>query len=173
MTANGQTPADPSLGQMVSNVTSNVSSLVRLEIELAKSEIQQQAKAGAVGGGLAAVAALLGLLAIILLSIAAALGLAVVVPGWAAFLIVGGAYLLVAALLVFLGVRRFKRIKGPKRATAAFNETKSVLAKRSEVRSEAKASGMSVTELGRHEADEKARIAARDAGRTSAAAPNA
>jgi signal transduction histidine kinase len=175
MTATGRPPADPSLGQMVSSVTSNVSSLVRLEIELAKSEIQQQVKAGAVGGGLAAVAGFLVLLAIIMLSIAAALGLATVVPGWAAFLIVAGAYLLVAAVLVLVGVRRFKKIKGPKRATAAFAETKSVLAQRGQLRSQAKASGMSVSELGLHEADERARIAARnaaDAPRGGGAAAN-
>ncbi len=160
MTANGRPPTDPSLGQLVSSVTGNVSSLVRLEIELAKSEVQQQVKQGAVGGGLAAMAGFLVLLAVILLSIAAALGLATVVPGWAAFLIVGGAYLLVAILLVLLGVRRFKKIKGPKRAIASVNETKTVLAQRSQLRAQAKAAGLSVAGLGLHEADERARAAA-------------
>jgi membrane protein implicated in regulation of membrane protease activity len=168
MSANGRTTEDQSLGQLVSSVTSNVSSLVRLEIELAKSEVSQQVKQGAVGGGLAAVAGFLVLLAIILLSIAAALGLANVMPGWAAFLVVGGAYLLIAVLLVLLGVRRFKRIKGPKRASAAFAETKEVLAARSRVRGEAKDAGLSVAELKLHEADERARVAARDAARQAA-----
>jgi Putative Actinobacterial Holin-X, holin superfamily III len=136
MTVTDRTGSDASIGQLVSNVTSNVSSLVRLEIELAKTEVQQQVKAGAVGGGMAAMAAFLVLLSVILLSIAAALGLAHVVPGWAAFLIVGGAYLLVALLLVFLGIRRFKKIKGPQRTIASVNETKTVLASHVQARTE-------------------------------------
>ena len=136
MTVTDRTGSDASIGQLVSNVTSNVSSLVRLEIELAKTEVQQQVKAGAVGGGMAAMAAFLVLLSVILLSIAAALGLANVLPGWAAFLIVGGAYLLIAVLLVFLGVRRFKKIKGPQRAIASVNETKTVLTARAQAPAE-------------------------------------
>lgn len=159
--------SDASLGQLVSSVTRNVSSLVRLEVELAKSELAQQAKRGAVGGGLAAFAGLLVLLAVVMLSIAAALGLAHVMPAWAAFLVVAGAYLLVALVLVLVAVRRFKKIKGPTRAKAAFEETKSVLAQRSEVRAQAKASGLSVPELALHEADERARVAARDAARSA------
>lgn len=130
MTATVRPASDPSLGDLVSSVTTNVSSLVRLEIELAKSEVQQQVKQGAVGGGLAVVALFLVLLATVLLSIAAALGLAVVLPAWAAFLIVAGVYLLVAVILLLLGVRRFKRIKGPQRAAAALAETKTALANR-------------------------------------------
>ena len=170
MSANGRPPADQSLGQMVSSVTSNVSSLVRLEIELAKSELTQQVKAGATGGGLAAGAALLALLALVLFSIAAALALAIVMPGWAAFLVVGGVYVLIAALLVFLGMRRFQKIKGPQRATAAFDQTKSVLVERAQIRSTAKASGVSGAELGSLEADQRATVAALDAARAGAAA---
>lgn len=173
MSATGRPPADQSLGQLVSSVTSNVSSLVRLELELAKAEVQQQVKAGAVGGGMAAVAAFIVVLAIILFSIAAALGLANVMPGWAAFLVVGGAYLVIAVVLVFLGIRKFKRIKGPQRASAALVETKEVLGQRSRLRSEAKAAGLSVRELQLHEADERARVAARDAARAVAQQPNA
>jgi Putative Actinobacterial Holin-X, holin superfamily III len=167
MSATGRPHSDQSLGQLVSSVTTNASSLVRLEIELAKSEIQQQVKQGAVGGGLAAVAGVLVLLAIVLLSIAAALGLATVLATWAAFLIVGGAYLLIAIVLVLVGVRRFKRVRGPKRASAALAETKAVLGQRSRLRGEAKAAGLSVPELRLHEADERAHIAARDAARQS------
>ncbi len=130
MTATVRPASDPSLGELVSSVTTNVSSLVRLEIELAKTEVQEQVKEGAVGGGLALAAGFLMLLATVLLSIAAALGLAVVMPAWAAFLVVAGVYLLIAAILVFLGIRRFKRIKGPQRAVAALAETKAALADR-------------------------------------------
>ena len=142
MTATVRPASDPSLGELVSSVTTNVSSLVRLEIELAKSEVQQQVKQGAVGGGLAVVALFLVLLSTVLLSIAAALGLAVVLPAWAAFLIVAGVYLLVAVILLLLGVRRFKRIKGPQRAAAALAETKTALANRGSANRAAASSGI-------------------------------
>ena len=169
MSANGRPSTDQSLGQLVSSVTSNVASLVRLEIELAKSELTTQVRSGATGGGLAAAAALLALLAIVLFSIAAALALALVVPGWAAFLIVGAVYVLVAALLVFLSMRRFKQIKGPQRATVALDQTKTVLTDRAAARAAAKASGVSAADAGLLETDERARVAARDAGRQAAA----
>jgi Putative Actinobacterial Holin-X, holin superfamily III len=150
MTATGRANSDASLGQLVSNVTGHVSSLVRLEIELAKSELQQQVQQGAVGGGLAAFALLLVLIAIVLFSIAAALGLAHVMPAWAAFLVVGGVYVLFAALLGFLSVQRFKKVKGPERASAALAQTKATLAERSQLRASARAAGVSAAELNAH-----------------------
>ena len=56
-------------------------------------------------------AGLLGLMAFVLLSFAAAWGLAEVVPAGVAFLIVGGAYGLVALALLALGRQRLKTAK--------------------------------------------------------------
>lgn len=119
--------SEQSLGKMVAGVTDQLSSLVKLQLELAQSEIKQQVKQGTAGGGMAAGAAVVAFVALLMLSVAAALGLANVMPGWAAFLVVGGVYLLVAGLLGFLGVRQFQRIKGPQRAQAAVQETKTML----------------------------------------------
>jgi hypothetical protein len=44
-----------------------------------------------------------------------------------AFLIVFALYLLVAALLGFIGVRKVKKVKGPERAIAQAQETKQIL----------------------------------------------
>jgi hypothetical protein len=44
-----------------------------------------------------------------------------------AFLIVFGAYLLFAALLGYLGLRKVKKVKGPERAIAQAQETKQIL----------------------------------------------
>src|SRR4051812_4299461 len=118
MSATSRSVPEQSLGHLVSKVTSNVSSLVRLELELAKAEITAQLREGAAGGGMAVVAGGLALLAGVLLSFAAVYGLAVVMPVWAAFLVVAGVYLLLAALLGYLAVRRFRALKGPGRAIA-------------------------------------------------------
>src|SRR6476620_9993789 len=115
---------EQSLGQLVSKVTTNVTTLVRLEIELAKAELADQFRQGAAGGGMVAGAAFLAFVAFFLLSFAAVYGLAQVMPVWAAFLVVAGVYLLVAALLGFLASRRFRALKGPERAIAEANKTK-------------------------------------------------
>src|SRR5690606_12268203 len=90
---------------------------------LAKSELKVSLKFGGVGAGLFAAAAFLAVLAIIMLSVSiayfihwAGLGL-----HWA-FLIVFGFYLLLAALLGFLGVKQVKKVKAPERAIAQGKE---------------------------------------------------
>jgi len=81
------------------------------------------ARVGA-GAGVFGAAAFLGLLAIILLSIAAGYGLvAAGLHPAIAFLIVAGAYLLLAAALVLVGIRLFKSAKGPQRAIETSKES--------------------------------------------------
>lgn len=106
-----------STGQLVSSIKDDLTSLVRGEVELAKAELRESATRVAVGGALGLVAAYLLVLISILLSIAAAYGLTGLGlhPGWA-FLIVAGAYLLIAAVLGLVVRNRLKGISGPERS---------------------------------------------------------
>ena len=122
--------SDPTIGRLVSDASRDVSSLIRNEIRLAKSEIQVSVKAGGVGIAMFAAAAFFALMALIMLSVAIAYfinwngeGLSL---HWA-FLIVFGFYLLVAALLGFIGVRKVKKVRAPEKAIAQANETKQIL----------------------------------------------
>ncbi len=63
---------EPTIGKLVVDASRDVSSLVRSEIALAKSELRVSVKAGGLGIALFAVAGFLGLLAIIMLSAAIA-----------------------------------------------------------------------------------------------------
>ncbi|HEY3527929.1 MAG TPA: phage holin family protein [Nocardioides sp.] len=121
---------DPTIGRLVSDASRDLSSLIRSEIRLAKSEIQISVKAGGMGIALLAVGAFFGLMALIMLSIAVAFfihwngrGLSL---HWA-FLIVFGFYLLVAGLLALIGVRKIKKVRAPQKAIAQANETKQIL----------------------------------------------
>jgi len=114
--------------ELVTQALSDASSLVRLEIELAKTELAEQAKQGAAGMALFIVAAVLAGTAWLLLSFAAVYGLARVVPVWAAFLIVAGVYLLLGALLVLIGRSRLQKVRGPERARHQLDLTKQALA---------------------------------------------
>ncbi len=102
---------EPSLGELFSSLTNDLSQLVRSEMELARVEIREEAgkagkAAGMLGGG--AVAALV---ALILLTSAAAWGLAEVVDAGWAFLIVGVVIGAVAAVLAMSGRRKLAEVR--------------------------------------------------------------
>lgn len=110
---------DPTIGRLVADASRDISTLVSKEIELAKSELKVSVKAGGLGLGLFAAAGFLLVLAVIMLSVAFAyfinwngsgLGLQ-----WA-FLIVFAFYLLLAALMVFVGVKKVKQVGPPEKA---------------------------------------------------------
>jgi uncharacterized membrane protein YqjE len=107
---------DKSLGELVAIATGSVSRLVKSEIELAKLELKDDAKKAALGSTLFAVAGLIGGIVVILVSIAAALALMTAgIWGWAAFLIVAGAYVVLAAILIVIGLWRMKKMTGVSR----------------------------------------------------------
>ena len=110
---------DPTLGKLVMDAQRDISSLISKEIQLAKSEIKVSVKHGGVGIGLFAGAAFLALLAIIMLSVAFAYFLHWNGDGldlqWA-FTVVFVVYVLVAALLAYIGLRQVKQVKAPERA---------------------------------------------------------
>jgi len=121
---------DPTIGRLVSEASRDVSSLIRNEIRLAKSEIQVSVKAGGLGIAMFAAAGFFALMALIMLSVAIAYfinwngrGLSL---HWA-FLIVFGFYLLVASLLAFIGIRKVKKVRAPEKAIAQANEAKQIL----------------------------------------------
>ncbi|WP_300048777.1 phage holin family protein [Nocardioides sp. P5_E3] len=110
---------DPTLGKLVMDAQRDISSLVSKEIQLAKSELKVSVKHGGVGIGLFAGAAFIALLAIIMLSVAFAYFLNWNGEGldlhWA-FLVVFFVYVLIAALLAYIGLRQVKKVKAPERA---------------------------------------------------------
>jgi hypothetical protein len=108
---NGAT--ERTLGQLVADATHDISSIIRGEIALAKAEIGADAKKIGAGVAVFAVAAVFAFLALILLLIAAAYGLvAGGLAPWLSFLIVAGVLLVVGAILVLIGVRALRKIKG-------------------------------------------------------------
>ena len=85
----GTDPADraanSSLGQLLSEVTSDLSTLLRQEVELAKAEVRQEATKAGKAAGMLGAAAFAGYLVLVLLSFALVAALSNVMdPGWAA-----------------------------------------------------------------------------------------
>jgi hypothetical protein len=118
---------EPTIGRLVADASRDMSTLVRSEIALAKSELKVSVKNGGVGAGLFAAAAFLGVLAIIMLSVALAyfISMTGLHLAWC-FLIVFGLYLLIAGLLAFVGTKKVKRVRAPERAIHQAQEAKTI-----------------------------------------------
>ena len=124
---------EPTIGRLVSDASRDISSLVQKEIQLAKSELKVSVKNGGTGVGLFAGAVFFLLMGLVMFSI----GLAYLFHWngsgldlhWA-FLLVFAIYLLVAALLGFIGYRKVRKVRGPERAIAEAQKTKAALTSR-------------------------------------------
>lgn len=66
---------EPTIGQLVTAIKDDVTGLIRGEIDLAKTELRDQAKSGGMAAGLLAAAAVVALFAVGMLSMAAAYGI--------------------------------------------------------------------------------------------------
>jgi hypothetical protein len=97
-----------SLPQLLSEVTSELSLLVRKELELAKVETKDEIRRAAKAGGMLGGTGFTGYFALLFLSFAAAWGLDALMWRGLAFLIVGLVYGAIAAALFFAGRRELK-----------------------------------------------------------------
>jgi uncharacterized ion transporter superfamily protein YfcC len=123
-----QLQPEQSLGALFADASRDLSKLVHDEIELAKAEIRRDVKNGATGGAMFGAAAFVVVLAVILLSIAAAYGLVALGlhPGWA-FLIVAAVYLVVAVVLALVGKKAVSKVGPPTRTIRTSKETAAFL----------------------------------------------
>lgn len=97
------------LFRLIADVPTLIVQLFRDELESLKLELAKKVKGIAIGAILFAVAAVLAFLAVIILLFAAVFALALVLPTWAAALIVAGALLLIVLVLVLVGMAQLKR----------------------------------------------------------------
>ncbi|MFC4854475.1 phage holin family protein [Actinophytocola glycyrrhizae] len=118
---------DQSIGGLVKDATTHLSTLIRGELELAKAEVAGEVKKGLTGSISLIVALAVLLLSIPFLFVAFALGLNDLVDWedhpWAGFLITFVLFLVVVGLLVLVGVRKIKRIRAPQRTIDSAKDT--------------------------------------------------
>src|SRR3954469_6832694 len=118
MSGNGSTPPDSAekhLGEIVTEVSSKASLLVREEIELAKAEVTQKVSKLAKGAGFFAGAGILAVFGLIYLFHMLALGLAdwFSLKVWVGYAIVTVFIFAVVGLLALLGMRSMKKGSPP------------------------------------------------------------
>ncbi|HEU5271090.1 MAG TPA: phage holin family protein [Jatrophihabitans sp.] len=124
------TGEQPSIGTLVADATSSFSTLLHGEIELAKLEIKSSVRNAGTG-------VVLFIAAGVVLAYSLTFGLISLAEGlvtlgiwrWAAYLIVFGFLVLLALLLVFIGVRRVKRVRAPQQTIDTTKDTVTALRK--------------------------------------------
>ncbi|GAB3673493.1 phage holin family protein [Saccharopolyspora tripterygii] len=120
-------PDGQSIGALVKDATTHLSTLVRSEVELAKSEIAGEIKKGLRGSVYFILALCVLGFSLFFLFFTAAEGLhALGLWRWAAFGIVFLAMLLVAGLFGLLGYLKVRKIGAPKRTMESLKETKNI-----------------------------------------------
>ena len=104
---------DASVGQLVEQLSAQISALVRDEMALATAEMKRKGAQAGIGigmGGAGAVMALLGLGALVA---AAILGLAVVLAAWLSALIIGVVLVVVAGVISAAGITQVRKSAPP------------------------------------------------------------
>ena len=99
----------PSLGAAVKQVSEHASAIVRLELELAALELKRKVASLGIGIGLAAGAAVMLLFMVGFAYATVAAAPALVIPWWAALLVVTGIIFLKVGLLGILALGRIKK----------------------------------------------------------------
>jgi uncharacterized membrane protein YqjE len=100
------------LGDLLSGVTSDLSTLFRQEVELAKAELTESAKQAGKGAGMFAGAGVTGLFALLFLSITVWWALGYLIGNAWSGLIVTVVYAVIAAILFARGRAKLKTVRG-------------------------------------------------------------
>ena len=110
---NGRDLHDRPTGELVKDLSTQVSTLVRQELELAKVELSAKGKQAGIGAGMMGAGGILALFGVGALTAAAILALDLVLAGWLAAAIVGLVWLAIAGILALAGKGRAKRATPP------------------------------------------------------------
>ena len=110
------------LQELLRSIGTDVSLLIRQQVALAKEEMRGIAAEKAAGGALLAAAAVFALFVLGFASLAGAAALDLVLPRWAALLIVAGIYLVLAVIAVLIGRNALAAPATPERTKQTVKE---------------------------------------------------
>lgn len=109
--------AERSIGELIGDVSRDLSTLLRQELELAKAELRESATQAGRGAGLLTSAGVAAVLALLFGSIALWWGLGLLIGNVWSAIVVAVLWAIVAVVLVMTGRRELARVKGlPKTA---------------------------------------------------------
>lgn len=112
VTPSGRTSDEP-LGALVHRLSEQIPELVRSEIRLAQAELTEKGKRAGLGIGMFSAAGLLAFLGLSTLVATAILALALVLPAWAAALIVAVLLFVGAGIVALVGKKEVEQATPP------------------------------------------------------------
>jgi len=117
-----------SVGALIGEVTKDLSTLMRQELDLAKAELKVEAKKAGQGAGMFGAAGFAGYMVLVFLSLALMWALASVMPaGWAG-LIVAGLWAVIGAVSFLVGRNKFRQVNPkPERTVDTLQKVPSAL----------------------------------------------
>jgi hypothetical protein len=101
-----------SIGELMGDVSRDLSTLLRQEVELAKAELRESGSRAGKGAGLLAGAAIGGFLVILFLSIALWWGLGLAIGNAWSAVVVAVVWAIIAAILAVVGRNELARVRG-------------------------------------------------------------
>jgi uncharacterized membrane protein YqjE len=106
-------PQEASLGTLVSDLSSQIPELIRSEMRLAQAEVAEKGKRAGIGIGMFSVAGLMGFFGFAVLLATFVLLLDLVLPAWAAALIVAVALFAIAGVAALVGKKKVDEVGSP------------------------------------------------------------
>lgn len=120
-------PGNGSIGTLVKDATTQVSTLVRAEVELAKAEVTGEVKKGLRGSVYFIIALAVALFSAFFLFFTLAEVLNIWLPSWASYGIVFLGMVLIAAVFGLLGYRKVRKIRKPERTIDAVKDNAKIV----------------------------------------------
>lgn len=133
-TPSEQKAATTSLGDLLGEVSKDISTLMRQEVELAKAELKQSATRVGKGAGLVGGAGYGALMAVFFLSLALWWALGELVGGGWSGVIVAALWAIIAAILFVVGKSQLKKVEGAPQTAETLKEIPETLKRNEENR---------------------------------------
>lgn len=127
--------ATTSLGELVGEVSRDLSELMRKELELAKAELADSAKRSGLGAGLLGGAGYAAMMTLLFLSIALWWALGLLVGGGWSGVIVAAIWAIVAVVLYAVGMGRIRSVRGAPQTVETVKEIPEAFKRNEENRS--------------------------------------
>lgn len=126
--------ASTSLGDLLGEVSRDISTLMRQEVALAKAELKESAGKSAKGAGLLGGAGYAALMAVFFLSLGLWWALGTLMGGGWAGVVVAGIWAVIALILFLVGRGQFKEVKGAPQTVETLKEIPETLKRNEENR---------------------------------------
>lgn len=111
-----------SIPEILQDVLTNIQDIVRAEVRLAKAELDEELNRARSAGVLIGTGAVAAIFSALFLLLACVYVLGLVMPNWAAALIVAAAVGAAAVVTLTLGLKRFKTIQAAPKTAASLKE---------------------------------------------------